>query len=223
MRGEDVARGRSGRVEGLGESGGRGATEGRGSAAGSGSPGGPGPGAARRPIVGVMGSGSSEHADLAEPLGRWLAARGTHLLTGGGGGVMRSASRAFRAVEPREGVVLGILPGRAGPEGYAAFEGYPNEFVEIAIRTHLDRTGSEGTHELSRNHLNVLTADVVVALPGGAGTASEVELAVRYGKPVVLWLGERGAIEGLRPDLAARLPAARTFEDLERLLRPLIR
>lgn len=196
---------------------------GAGSARGPGAAGEPAPARARRPIVGVMGSGSSEHADLAEPLGRWLAARGVHLLTGGGGGVMRSASRAFRAVEPREGAVLGILPGRAGPEGYEPFEGYPNEFVEIAIRTHLDRTGSEGKHPLSRNHLNVLTADVVVALPGGAGTASEVELALRYGRPVVLWLGERGAIEGLRPDLAAGLPAARTFEELERSLLPLIR
>ena len=33
--------------------------------------------------------------ELAEPLGRMLAAIGVHLLTGGGRGVMESVSRAF--------------------------------------------------------------------------------------------------------------------------------
>jgi predicted Rossmann-fold nucleotide-binding protein len=32
----------------------------------------------------------------------------------------------------------------------------------------------------------VLSADVVVVLPGGAGTRTELELARRYGKPVVV-------------------------------------
>jgi len=35
-----------------------------------------------RKVVGVMGSGSAEHEDLAEPLGVWLAQSGFHLLTG---------------------------------------------------------------------------------------------------------------------------------------------
>lgn len=170
----------------------------------------------RRPVVGVMGSGVSEHTDLAEPLGKWVAEQGFHLLTGGGGGVMRSVSRAFCSVDTRAGLAIGVLPGRAGDRGYEAFAGYPNEFVEIAIRTHLDRTGTEGAHVLSRNHINVLSADVVVALPGGAGTASEVELAARYGKPVILWLGEQGSIEGLREDLARLLPKPKSFEELRR-------
>ncbi len=178
---------------------------------------------ARRPIVGVMGSGASEYAELAEPLGRWLAERGFHLLTGGGGGVMRSVSRAFSAVEGREGLAIGVLPGRADERGYEAFPGYPNEFVEVAIRTHLERTGTEGAHPQSRNHINVLTADAVVALPGGPGTASEVELALRYGKPLMLWLGERGRIDGLREELYERLPKARTFEELRSFLEKILR
>lgn len=50
--------------------------------------------------------------------------------------------------------------------------------------------GVAGQEALSRNHINILTSDVVVALPGGPGTASEVRLALHYGKPVVLFLGE---------------------------------
>ena len=40
---------------------------------------------------------------------------------------------------------------------------------------------------MSRNHINVLSADAIVALPGGAGTVSEAQLAVRYRKPILLF------------------------------------
>ena len=38
----------------------------------------------------------------------------------------------------------------------------------------------------ARNHLNALTPDAIVALPGGPGTASEIDLAGRYGTPVAV-------------------------------------
>jgi len=141
-----------------------------------------------------MGSGREAHAERAEPLGAWLAREGVHLLTGGGAGVMAAVSRAFCAVENRRGLSIGVLPG--GPDGRAP-AGYPNPWIELAIRTHLPLRGPEGGERLSRNHVNVLSADVVVALPGGAGTSSEVALAVRYGRPIVAFAGARDAI----PDL----------------------
>ena len=64
----------------------------------------------RIPIVGVMGSGSSPHAERAAPIGRWLAELGVHLLTGGGGGVMAAVSQAFSETQPRLGSVIGIIP-----------------------------------------------------------------------------------------------------------------
>ena len=72
------------------------------------------PPAARRPIVGVMGSGTEEYADLADPLGRWLAAFGVHLLTGGGRGVMAAVGRAFHAVTPRAGSVRSTSRAKPG-------------------------------------------------------------------------------------------------------------
>ena len=45
--------------------------------------------------VAVIGSGLDEHEDLARPVGELLASLGVNLLTGGGGGVMRSVSRVF--------------------------------------------------------------------------------------------------------------------------------
>ena len=162
------------------------------------------------PVVGVMGSSRDAHAERAEPLGRWLAELGVHLLTGGGDGVMQSVSRAFHSVAGRRGKVIGVLPGSASGE---AHPGYPNPWVEIAIRTHLPQRGARGADALSRNHVNVLSSSVLVALPGGAGTASEVALAHRYGRPVVAFLRDAGELPELPAGtrLAADLDAVKSF------------
>ena len=154
-----------------------------------------------------MGSGSDAHEALAAPLGRWIAEGGHHLLTGGGGGVMASVSAAFVATRPRDGVCIGVLP---GPE---ARPGYPNPSVEIPIRTHLPLSGAMGTDPRSRNHVNVLTSDLVIALPGGEGTRSEVQLAVRYGRPVILH-GPRDAFWEWPP-----APHAETLDEVARWAR----
>jgi hypothetical protein len=52
------------------------------------------------------------------------------------------------------------------------------QFVELAVQTHLPASGGAGLSALSRNHINALTADVIVALPGGPGTASEVVVEI---------------------------------------------
>jgi len=162
----------------------------------------------RRPVVGVMGSGTAAHEERALPLGRWLAGAGVHLLTGGGEGVMAAVSRAFHDSSGRAGAVLGVLPG--DPDSGRAPAGYPNPWVELAIRTHLPLSGARGTEPLSRNHLNVLCADVVVALPGGPGTASEVRLAQRYGRPIVAFVTSPREI----PDLPGTVPLAATLDEV---------
>ena len=167
------------------------------------------------PIVGVMGSGVRAHEELAAPLGRRLARLGVHLLTGGGRGVMESVSRAFAAVEERAGLVIGVLPFDEADAGEKVDPGYPNRWVEIAIRTHL---GQDGAEPDSRNHVNVLTSDVVVALPGSAGTASEVALSVRYGRPVVLF-GDLDRARGLPSEVAT----ARTVEEVIAFVRERLR
>lgn len=174
------------------------------------------PVALRRPVVGVMGSGRDEtpHEDLAAPLGRWLAREGYHLLTGGGGGVMAATARAFCSVSPRSGLSIGILPRAQGAGGPEPPPGYPNPWVELAIRTHLDGRGAAGEGVGSRNHINVLTPDVIVALPGGPGTESEIALAAGYHRPLVLWHGPRATTptsqtSPLAPDLETVLELIR--------------
>lgn len=132
------------------------------------------PGPVKRPIVGVMGSGDDSHEEIAVPLGTAIARAGWHLLTGGGGGVMAAVGRGFTHQQPRAGMNLGILRGDSQGE---ALPGYPNAYVEFPIATHLP--GGELEPD-SRNHLNILSSNVVLALPGRIGTRAEIKLALRY-------------------------------------------
>ena len=157
-----------------------------------------------RRLIGVMGAGNDEHAALAEPLGRWIAEQSFDLLTGGGPGVMAAVCRGFQQVPGRRGVAIGVLP--AGPP-----KGYPNPWIDLAILTHLPQRGKEGAGPMSRNHINILSSAVVIALPGGDGTRTEVELALHYRKPLIAFLGADGRIEGM--DRAA-LTVAVTLDEV---------
>ena len=162
-----------------------------------------------------MGSSTQAFEDLAEPLGRWLASIGVHLLTGGGVGTMEAVSRAFAETRAREGLVIGVLPADL-PDGIAVPRaGYPNPSVELAIFTHLPLSGITGTDPRSRNHINILSSDVVIVLPGNEGTESEMTLAVRYGKPVVAFFGQH-AVDWQPPP---GVPVAHTMAEVERFVR----
>ncbi len=167
----------------------------------------------RRPIVGVMGSGTESHEDLAAPLGRAIAGNGWHLLTGAGRGTMTATSRAFAETGNREGLCLGVVPSQQDGDGSP--DGYPNPWVEVVIRTHLPLSGAAGTGPFSRNHINVLSADAVVALPGSAGTWSEIELSLRYGRPLAVFDRPPGDSD---QSTAAAAAGARVFTDLDPLV-----
>jgi uncharacterized protein (TIGR00725 family) len=169
----------------------------------------------RLPVVGVLGSGNVAHEERAQKLGRWLAGQGVHLLTGGGGGVMSAVSRAFSEVQARRGLVIGIVPSAKPGEDSEPRHGYPNPWVELAVFTHLHMSGQSGTNPMSRNHINVLSSNVLVALPGGAGTASEVSLSLRYGRPVVAYLRSRDEI----PNLPAEVPVENDLARIKEFVR----
>jgi len=135
-----------------------------------------------RTIIGVMGGAkvSAETIALAEHLGRLIAENGWVLLTGGrNAGVMAAASRG--AAEAG-GLVVGVLPDDS------AADAAPH--VDIAIPTGMGD---------ARNVINVLSSRVVIALNGGAGTLSEVALALASERPVIaLGLELGSAFEAFR-------------------------
>jgi uncharacterized protein (TIGR00725 family) len=117
-------------------------------------------------------------------------------------GVMASVSKAFYETPDRRGLVIGILPSQE--DSMLPKPGYPNRWVEIPVYTHLPLSGAHGTEMLSRNHINILSSDVIVALPGGSGTASELALALKYQRPVIAFLKSEDEIPGLSMQVMVR-------------------
>lgn len=124
----------------------------------------------RTPIVGVMGGGNADFATLkqAETLGGMIAEKGWVLLNGGRcTGIMEATSKgAFE----KGGITIGVLPENN-------YEGM-SDYVKIPIVTGMG---------YARNTINILSSDVVVACPGGAGTLSEIAMSIKYGKPLILF------------------------------------
>lgn len=118
-----------------------------------------------------MGASEPLQATLerARRLGRLLAEAGWIVLTGGRpAGVMEAVSAGAKTVPGS--LTVGILP--SGPDGPVS------PAVDVAVFT--------GVGE-ARNAVNVLSSDVVVACGvEGPGTASEVALALRLGRPTIL-------------------------------------
>jgi uncharacterized protein (TIGR00725 family) len=121
-------------------------------------------------IIGVMGPGDQatpNDKENAYALGRLIAQQGWILLTGGRNvGVMDAACQGAKHAN---GLTVGILP---GSDSLGMSSG-----VDIPILTGI---GS------ARNYINVLTSHLIIACGMGAGTASEVALALKANKPVIL-------------------------------------
>jgi uncharacterized protein (TIGR00725 family) len=117
-------------------------------------------------VVGPSETATAEQCEVAQEVGRLLASRGCVVVNGGLGGVMAAAAAG---VAEAGGVSIGLLPGidRSGAA--------PD--LTVAIPT--------GLGEM-RNALIVRSADAVIAVGGSWGTLSEVALAGRTGKAVVV-------------------------------------
>src|SRR4051794_35644195 len=122
---------------------------------------------AGRAYIAVVGAGEAtdEQAWLAEEVGAAVARAGAVLVSGGLGGVMEAACRGAKSCR---GATVGLLPGDRREDA--------NGWVDVALPT--------GLGEL-RNGLVVRAADAVIAVGGGAGTLSEIALALKAGKTVV--------------------------------------
>ena len=123
-----------------------------------------------KPIIGVMDPGVKarpEDISNAIELGGLIAKEGWVLLSGGRkSGVMDAVNKGARA---GGGLTIGILP--TGDREMIS------DYVDIPIVTDM---GS------ARNNINVLSSDVVIACGMESGTASEVALALKSERPVIL-------------------------------------
>lgn len=120
-------------------------------------------------IIGIMGGGKATRKDekVAYRLGSMIAKEGWILLNGGrNAGIMEaSAKGAF----DHGGLTVGILPDDNCDR--------VSEYIKIPVITGMGN---------ARNCINVLSSNIVVACPGGLGTLSEIALALKTGKAVIL-------------------------------------
>jgi uncharacterized protein (TIGR00725 family) len=121
----------------------------------------------RKKIVGVIGSREcpKEVEQLAHKLGIKLAKVADTLVCGGLGGVMKAVCQGFKA---KNGLTIGIITSYDKKDA--------NSYIDIVIPSGLG---------LARNVLVVKTADVLIALPGGAGTLSEIAFGLQFGVPII--------------------------------------
>jgi hypothetical protein len=118
-----------------------------------------------------MGAGDNardEDVEAAFALGAAIAQEGWVLLSGGrNSGVMDAVNRGAKQTG---GLTIGVMPG--------SDKSSMSDAVDVGIVTGM---GS------ARNNINVLSSDVVIACgAGGAGTASEIALALKSRRPVIL-------------------------------------
>jgi uncharacterized protein (TIGR00725 family) len=124
----------------------------------------------RRILIGVLGPGEDagqREMDDAALIGELVAKAGWAVLTGGRvAGVMGAAVKGARAAG---GLTVGVLP---TPDTVGA-----SPAVDVVLATGLGE---------ARNAVIALSANAFVVCGMNAGTASEVALALRAKKPVIL-------------------------------------
>lgn len=123
--------------------------------------------------ISVIGAGQAtadEYAQ-AEEVGRLVAGVGAILVCGGLGGVMAAAARGAKEAGGR---TLGILPGHDRSEA--------NSYLDMVVVTGMGH---------ARNLAVVSSGDAVIAVGGEFGTLSEIGLAAKVRRPVVVLNGWR--------------------------------
>ncbi len=127
--------------------------------------------------IGVIGGGVYDNKTemIAEEIGRELALRGVILICGGLGGVMEACARGAKR---QGGTTIGILPGNSREDA--------NRYIDHQIATNMGH---------ARNAIIAASSDALIAVGGEYGTLSEIAIALKMRKRVVV-IESKWGIEG---------------------------
>jgi uncharacterized protein (TIGR00725 family) len=154
-------------------------------------------------IVGVMGPGENarpEENEMAFALGKAIAEQGWIVLTGGRSfGIMEAA---MKGAHEANGLTIGILPTDSIRDS--------SDDADIRILTGM---GS------ARNMINVLSSHILVVIGMAAGTASEVALAIKANKKVILLHQDEITIRFFKNLGTYKIMVANTIEETLRLIK----
>ena len=129
-------------------------------------------------VIGYGVDHCTEHAyNVAYMVGKDVALQGAILITGGLGGVMEAASKGAK---DEGGLVVGIIPQDE--------KSYANPYCDVVIPTGMGHT---------RDFITAYSADAVVVVGGGVGTAIEARVAYLKNKPIVAIKGSGGTADDI--------------------------
>ena len=120
-------------------------------------------------IIGIRGPINAKEQDLinAYQIGKFCAENNYATLTGGlKHGIM---NEALKGAKENGGLTIGIMP--------TDDKSQYSEYVDIPIVT---------TMKAGRNYIEVLTSDIIIACGISAGTSSEISLAIKPKKKIIL-------------------------------------
>lgn len=159
----------------------------------------------RKIIIGVMGPGDDATAkdlNTAFELGKLIAKQGWVVLCGGRNvGVMDAVAKGAKSVH---GLTIGVIP-------YADTK--ISDGVEIAIITDMGD---------ARNNINILSSNVVVVCGMNPGTASEVALAIKAKKNIILLNSKKKSLDFFQSLDKRRLFIAKSAIEAINLIQKLI-
>lgn len=158
----------------------------------------------RQLIIGVMGGGVTNpvNKDNAYRLGALIAKNKWILLNGGrNAGIMEASAKG---ASENGGLTIGILPDDNNNK--------TSDYIQIPILTGMGN---------ARNCINVLSSNFIVACPGGAGTISEIALALKTEKTVICMNFNTGNIFS-DYDKKGLLYSAQTPEEVISIIKALV-
>ena len=160
-----------------------------------------------KPIVGIMGPGENarpEENEMAFALGKAVAQEGWIVLTGGRSfGIMEAA---MKGAHEANGLTIGVLPTENAMNS--------SEDADIKIITGM---GS------GRNIINVLSSHILVVIGMAAGTASEVGLAIKSNKKVILLHQDEITIRFFKNLGTYKVMIANTVEETLQIIKDYLR
>jgi uncharacterized protein (TIGR00725 family) len=113
--------------------------------------------------------------EIAYVVGKEIALHGAVLITGGLGGVMEAASKGAK---DQNGFVIGIIPHDE--------KSYANPYCDVVIPTGIG---------YARDFITAYSADAVIVIGGGVGTAIEARVAYTKTKPIIAIQGSGGTAD----------------------------
>ena len=166
----------------------------------------------RKSIIGVIGPNyencTDEIFNFGLELGRQLTDLNLMIVCGGREGIMEAVCKGSKLsgkyIYPN---TIGIIPSNDKAEA--------NEYCDIVIPSGIG---------LARNSIIVNTADLLIAVAGGAGTLSEIAFAWQMNKKVICFTGFEGWAKNLAgKDLDLRnsnlLLSANTLDEIIELIK----